>query len=532
MTATTSTSTSATAARMRPVPVSRLVDALREAGQLHGIVGTPPDAVFDLVDDSRRVTPGSAFLAVQGATQDGHAWLPKAREAGATLFIVENRDAALAEGVPALVVQDGRRSAAIAAAAFHDWPARSLTLVAVTGTNGKTTTVGLLRHLLDSAERPAASIGTLGVLLGSVGAEVPGGQGLTTPGPVELQRLLRLLVDRGVKTVSMETSSHALHQHRVDGVQFAAAVFTNLTRDHLDYHGTMDAYRDAKLELLALLAPDGVACFNGDDPTWRGVNGPVRRVLFGTAADADVRARDVVFGATGSRFTLTTPMGQHEVSLPLIGDFNVANALGAAAAAEALGLTVAEIAMKLSQAPQVPGRLERLHTAPTVLRDYAHTPDALERALEAVRPFTTRPDGAPSRLIVLFGCGGDRDRGKRPVMGAIAERLADVTIVTSDNPRTEDPEQILDDIEAGMTRTGHLRIVDRREAIAAALRLAAPHDVVVLAGKGHETYQIRGTTAYPFDERQIVQAIVQEIVQELGHEPARDSASEPGMNAT
>ncbi|WP_331050892.1 UDP-N-acetylmuramoyl-L-alanyl-D-glutamate--2,6-diaminopimelate ligase [Gemmatimonas sp.] len=516
----------ATAYAATHVPVSRIVDALRDAAQLRHLVGALPASITDLVDDSRRVGAGSAFLAVKGAAQDGHTWLPKAQELGAVLAIVEDEDAALAAGLPAIVVHDGRRSAAVAAAAFHDWPARSLTLAAVTGTNGKTTTVGLLRHLLDGGGATSASIGTLGVLIGSSGTEMPGGSGLTTPGPVELQRVLRALVDRGVTHVAMETSSHALHQHRVDGVQFAAAVFTNLTRDHLDYHGTMDAYRDAKLELLPLLAADGTACFNIDDPTWRdavatgGVAAGSRHVTFSGTHDADIAAQDVSFDATGSHFVLTvrddTGMTRHEVSLPLIGDFNVANALGAAAAAIAMGLPAQQVATALSRAPQVPGRLERLRTEPTVLRDYAHTPDALERALQAVRPFTLRPDGAPSRLIVVFGCGGDRDRGKRPVMGGIAEQLADVTIVTSDNPRTEDPERILDDIEAGMTRRDHRRIVDRREAIAEALRIASAHDVVVLAGKGHETYQIRGTTSYPFDERTIVKELWEAMTAEEG----------------
>jgi UDP-N-acetylmuramoyl-L-alanyl-D-glutamate--2,6-diaminopimelate ligase len=213
------------------------------------------------------------------------------------------------------------------------------------------------------------------------------------------------------------------------------------------------------------------------------------------------------------------------VALPLIGDFNVANALGAAAAALALGMPIADVARRLSAAPQVPGRLERLHTAPTVLRDYAHTPDALDRALRAVRPFTQTGDGTASRLIVLFGCGGDRDRGKRPEMGRIAEAFADVVIATSDNPRTEDPDRILDDIEAGMTRRDHRRIVDRREAIALALQIATPHDVVVLAGKGHETYQIRGTTAYPFDEREIVAQLTDPSGQASGHASGSGSAS-------
>jgi UDP-N-acetylmuramoyl-L-alanyl-D-glutamate--2,6-diaminopimelate ligase len=503
----------------RPVDVRLLLDALRDAGLLVSSVGELPHAVTDVIDDSRRVTAGSAFLAVTGAVLDGHAWLPAAKASGAAVALVEDPAAAAAAGLPAIVVRDGRRAAAVAAAAFHGWPARELTLVGVTGTNGKTTTVGLLRHLLDAPERPAASIGTLGVLLGSAGVTMPGGSGLTTPGPVELQRLLRELVDRGVRTVAMEVSSHSLDQRRVDGLAFAAAVFTNLTRDHLDYHGTMEAYRAAKLRLVGLLARDGVALLNADDPSWRGVTNAPASWTFGTESGADISARDITFTSDGSRFLLVSPHGAQSVSLPLIGDFNIANALGAAAVALVLGMPLADVARRLSAAPQVPGRLERVHTAPTVLRDYAHTPDALDRALRAVRPFTRQDDGSASRLIVLFGCGGDRDRGKRPEMGRIAEALADVVIVTSDNPRTEDPARVLDDIEAGMTRRDHVRVVDRRDAIAHALRLATPHDVVLLAGKGHETYQIRGTTSYPFDEREIVTELMAAMPAVLPNRP-------------
>lgn len=496
-----------------PVPVVTLLDALRDAGLLVSHSETLPDTILDLVDDSRRVHPGAAFIAVKGAAQDGHAWLPQVHAAGATLAIVEDPSAATAVGVPFVHVRDGRRAAALTAAAFHGWPARELTLVGVTGTNGKTTTVGLLRHLLDGPSHRAASIGTLGVLLGSEGIALPGGSGLTTPGPVELQRLLRTLVNRGVSRVAMETSSHALDQRRVDGLSFAAAVFTNLTRDHLDYHGTMEAYRAAKLRLVGLLARDGVAVLNAADPAWQGVTNAPRTLTFGTNdVGAQLSARDVEYVASGSRFLLVTPTGAHSVALPLIGDFNIANALGAAAVAYALGMPVAQIADALSKAPQVPGRLELLRTTPTVLRDYAHTPDALDRALRAVRPFTRAEAGRDSRLIVLFGCGGDRDRGKRPEMGRIAEAMADTVIVTSDNPRTEDPERILDDIEAGLTKREHLRIVDRRDAIARALRIAGPHDVIMLAGKGHETYQIRGTTSYPFDESVIVAELSRELL--------------------
>ncbi|MFN9423809.1 UDP-N-acetylmuramoyl-L-alanyl-D-glutamate--2,6-diaminopimelate ligase [Gemmatimonas sp.] len=501
-----------TASRPPAVPVALLVDTLREAGLLVGTSPLLPEVLHDLVDDSRRVTPGAAFVAVRGAAQDGHAWLAAAQAAGATLALAEDAAAAAAVSLPALIVRDGRRAAALAAAAFHGFPARALTLVGVTGTNGKTTTVGLLRHLLDDPHQPAASIGTLGVLLGSRGESMPGGQGLTTPGPVELQRVLRALVDRGIRAVAMETSSHALDQRRVDGLAFAAAVFTNLTRDHLDYHGTMEAYRAAKLRLVGLLSADGVAAFNIDDPSWRGITSAPRTVTFSVHdPGADVTARDIRYHAGGSRFLLVTPTGAHPVSLPLIGDFNIANALGAAAAALAVGAPVARVAERLSSAPQVPGRLELLRTSPTVLRDYAHTPDALDRALRAVRPFTRESVDRASRLIVVFGCGGDRDRGKRPEMGRIAEELADVAVVTSDNPRTEDPERILDDIAAGMSHGTRARITDRREAIAHALRIAGPHDVIVLAGKGHETYQIRGTTTYPFDESVIVNELARDL---------------------
>jgi UDP-N-acetylmuramoyl-L-alanyl-D-glutamate--2,6-diaminopimelate ligase len=357
----------------------------------------------------------------------------------------------------------------------------------------------MLRHLLDAEGHRAASIGTVGVLVGSEGTPHGADTGLTTPGPLDLQRLLRSLVDAGVRTVAMEVSSHALDQHRVDGLDFEAAIFTNLSRDHLDYHRTMDAYRAAKARLVEYLAPHGTVVINADDAAWRALVTPRRKVSFSTrVTSAEVHAQDIEFTPSGSRWTLVVGGERREVRLPLIGDFNVSNALGAAAAAYALGMRTGAIAERLTTVPQVPGRLEVVHDRPAVLRDYAHTPDALERALAAVRPF------ARGRLIVVFGAGGDRDRGKRPVMGAIAARLADLAIVTSDNPRTEDPEQIMTDIEGGMRGQEHERIGDRRQAIARALEIAAPDDVVVLAGKGHETYQIRGTDKLPFDEKQIV----------------------------
>ncbi|MEP6764550.1 MAG: UDP-N-acetylmuramoyl-L-alanyl-D-glutamate--2,6-diaminopimelate ligase, partial [Gemmatimonadaceae bacterium] len=308
-------------------------------------------------------------------------------------------------------------------------------------------------------------------------------------------------------------------QRRVDGLSFGAAVFTNLTRDHLDYHVTMDAYRDAKARLIGLLAKGGTAVVNTDDAAWRALPHADKTLTFGLNVQSDVSARNIEYASDGSRFLLVSDGGAVPVALPLIGEFNLSNALATAATALALGLPLVDIAQRLESAPQIPGRLEKLRTEPTVLRDYSHTPDSLERAIIAVRPFAIAIASASasasansnltagtltSRLIVVFGCGGDRDRGKRSVMGEVAERLADHVILTSDNPRTENPERILDDIEAGMKRKDHERIEDRRQAIAHALEIAQPNDVILLAGKGHETYQIRGTTSHHFDEKEIV----------------------------
>ena len=477
------------------IPLNRITAALTAANLLVEVRGNLPDDVTSVEDDSRRVTRGSLFVAVHGSERDGHDFLQRAGAAGATVAVVEDQKRA---SLPAIVVRDGRKAAAVVAAAAYDWPARALRLTGITGTNGKTTTAHMLRHVLDAPKHRAASIGTVGTLIGSEGRSL-GDVGLTTPGPIELQRTLRTLVDEGVHDVVMEVSSHALHQHRVEGVAFDAVVFTNLSRDHLDYHRTMEAYRDAKARLLEYLAPHGTVVVNADDPAWRALATHRRKVSFSTRVQsAEVHAQDLDFSPTASQWTLVLAGEARRVRLPLIGDFNVSNALGAAAAAFALGLSLDTIAERLGSVPQVPGRLEVVHEQPTVLRDYAHTPDALERALQAVRPFTQ------GRLIVVFGAGGDRDRGKRPEMGAIAERLADYAIVTSDNPRTENPDAIIDEIEAGMHGQHHERIEDRREAIGRALSMAEGEDVVLLAGKGHETYQVRGAEKLPFDEKVIV----------------------------
>jgi UDP-N-acetylmuramoyl-L-alanyl-D-glutamate--2,6-diaminopimelate ligase len=466
---------------------------LVEAPDLH----TWPE-LTGLTADSRKVERGMLYCAVRGSVQDGHQFVAAARQRGAAAALVEREQDA---DLPQVLVRDGRRAATVAAETWYGRPAAKLDLVGVTGTNGKTTTVTLLRHVLTALE-PMGSIGTLGAF-DSEGEVVPSEAGnLTTPGPIDLQATLAALVERGARGAAMEVSSHSLDQGRVDGLVFRAGVFTNLTRDHLDYHKTLEEYFRAKAKLLGYLAPDGLEVVNADDPAWARLRREHRRVTFGERGGGDVTARRVSLDATGARFELVTPMGDAPVHLPLLGRFNVANALGVAACAWGLGVPVETVAERLTDAPQVPGRMERIAARPTmVLRDYAHTPDALERAIETLRPLTA------GRLIVVFGAGGDRDRGKRAPMGDIAVRLADLAIATSDNPRTEDPERILDEVEAGMRAKPHERVTERRRAIARALELARPGDTVLLAGKGHETYQVIGTEKQHFDEREVVREL-------------------------
>jgi len=478
--------------------LAEIVSALARAG----ILVEPPDLhtwpeITGLTADSRKVEPGMLYCAVRGAVEDGHQFLPEARRRGAAAALVEREQAV---DLLQVLVRDGRRGAAVAAETWYGKPGAKLDLIGVTGTNGKTTSVTLARHVLSALE-PMGSIGTIGAF-DPAGERVPSEAGnLTTPGPIDLQATLAELVRRGARGAALEVSSHSLDQGRVEGLVFRAGLFTNLTRDHLDYHKTLDDYFGAKARLLHYLAPDGLEVVNADDPAWRRLRREHRRVTFGERA-GEVTARRVTLDASGSRFELVTPTGDASVRLPLLGRFNVSNALSVAACAWGLGVDVETVADRLSQAPQVPGRMERIATQPcAVLRDYAHTPDALERALETLRPLT------PGRLIVVFGAGGDRDRGKRAPMGEAAARLADIAIATSDNPRTENPESILDEVEAGMRAKPHHREVDRREAIALALKLARPGDTVLLAGKGHETYQVIGTEKQPFDERRVVREL-------------------------
>ena len=453
------------------------------------------DPVREITTDSRTAAPGALFIATRGSQEDGHRYVPQAIERGAAAVVVERR---MPVPVPQLVVRDGRRAAIALARAWHHDPAASLRLFGVTGTNGKTTTVGILAHLLNRAG-DTGTIGTLGAFDGAREL-LPATGSLTTPGPVELHATFAALRDRGVRQVVMETSSHSLDQGRLDGLCFEGVIFTNLTQDHLDYHGTMEQYRAAKLRLLGLAGKDAVVAINADDPAWDVIPRSASTVTYGRGPDADLRAVDPVADARGCRFRVTGRFGTAEISVPLPGGFNVANALAASAGGLGTGLSLTLIAERLASAPPVPGRMERIVSEPgLVLRDYAHTPDALLRALETLRPLTR------GRLVVVFGCGGDRDRGKRPIMGRIAGTTADFTVVTSDNPRTEDPDRIIEEIVVGLPPGApYLRFTDRREAIREALGTIQPGDTLLLAGKGHETYQVLGSEKVPFDEREIV----------------------------
>ncbi len=479
--------------------VSQVVAALEGAGVAVGSV-TPVDGgvggvkVAGVQQDSRRVRPGDLFVAWSGAVHDAHEYVARAAAAGAAAAIVERPvpDAPL----PQIQVDNARLAAAVASGFVAGSPWRDLDTVGVTGTNGKTTTALLLRGLLDR-QAPTAAIGTLGVI-GPDGRVREGTEGLTTPDPVQLSGWLSALVRVGVSRVVLESSSHALDQYRLDGLRFDVAAFTNLSRDHLDYHGAMEGYLAAKARLLELGRSGCTAVINADDPAWNALRprGPVVTYGLGPAA---LRAHDLRMSLGGSSFRLRWNGRVVPATLPLPGAFNVSNALCAAACALVLGHTLEDVRDGLREAAPVAGRLELVVREPfAVLIDFAHTPDALEKVLAAMRPLV------PGRLIVVFGAGGDRDPAKRPAMGAAVARYADLAVVTSDNPRTEDPASIVAQVSAGVSGCDSVQIIDRRAAIRRALDAAAPGDTVLLAGKGHETVQIVGTERRPFDERDIV----------------------------
>lgn len=475
--------------------IQGVLTALDEAGLLVEAPQAMPE-ITGVTDDSRSVRPGMLFCAVAGTVYDGHRFIPEAIEAGATVIVVSHQ---VSGEVQQILCRDSRLAASVAAAHWYGEPGRDISLIGVTGTNGKTTTVSLIRHILNE-EGTVGSIGTLGAI-DSHGRPLEGHDALTTPGSVELQEVLAALRRSGVSTVVMEASSHALHQGRLATLELAAGVFTNLTHEHLDYHGTLEQYLGAKALLVDCVRDDGALVINADDEAWAGLTprSSQRTVTFGTSS-ADVLVSEIEYGRTGSRCTIGFDGVRVSAVIPLPGHFNVSNAAAAATVAWALGMEPVAIAKRIASAEPVPGRMELLVQGEfSVIRDYAHTPDALERAITALRPVTG------GRLIVLFGAGGDRDKRKRRAMGEIAERLADIAVVTSDNPRTEDPDAIMDDIETGMPRRNHVRITDRREAVYHAIALLEPDDCLLLAGKGHEICQIIGTDAVPFDEREIVE---------------------------
>ncbi len=451
--------------------------------------------VSGVQQDSRAVTPGDLFVAWAGSTHDAHEFLGGAVAAGAAAAIVERPVPGVS--VPLIQVDNARLAAAVASGFVAGAPWRKLRTVGVTGTNGKTTTALLLRGLLGREARCAA-IGTLGVV-GPDGRLEAGTAELTTPGPIRLAGWLAELARDGVAGVVVESSSHALDQFRLDGIRFDVTAFTNLTRDHLDYHGSRDRYLGAKARLLDLGKRGATAVINADDEAWRALRPRGPTVTYGVRSSTDLRAAGVRLSSRGSSFELVWRGGRYPVDLPLPGGFNVSNALCAAACALALGQEPGRVADGLAEASPVPGRLECIVRKPfDVFVDFAHTPDALDQVLKALRPLVS------GRLIVVFGAGGDRDPTKRPEMGAAASRHADLVVVTSDNPRTEDPAEIAAQVSSGVSAVDAVEIVDRREAICRALDGAEPGDGVLLAGKGHETYQIVGTEKRPFDERAIV----------------------------
>jgi UDP-N-acetylmuramoyl-L-alanyl-D-glutamate--2,6-diaminopimelate ligase len=477
-------------------------ERLRAVGEPARWRGTPPEAFAGFGTDSRTVGAGDLFCAILGTRVDGHRFLSEVATAEAGAAVVEEVDRDV--DLPQLKVADARRAAAHLASLFRGDPGDRLRLVGVTGTNGKTTTVWMLQHLLEGAGLRAGSIGTLGTIRPN--GRVREGE-LTTPGPVALMGSLADLADAGAEAAALEVSSHALDQRRVDALRFEAAVFTTLTREHLEYHPDMESYRAAKLRLVERVAADGSCAVLAGEEAWARVDFGGRRVVrYGQAPEADVRAEDLEEERDGIAFRLRDGSWSARVRLPMPGRMNVTNALGAWAAARSLGARPEVLADHLEDLPQVPGRFEVLRREPpAVIRDYAHTPDAVRRALATLR------SGLAGRLLVVFGAGGDRDPGKRPLLGEAVAEQADLAFVTTDNPRSEDPREISAQVIASMPTERYRVVLDRRQAIRDAMAEAGPGDLVVLLGKGHETYQHVGERKLPFDEARIVRRVAAEL---------------------
>jgi UDP-N-acetylmuramoyl-L-alanyl-D-glutamate--2,6-diaminopimelate ligase len=463
--------------------------------------------------DSRSVTPGSVFVAVRGQVSDGASFAAEAIRRGAIAVISESQ-APPSCPVPWIVVKDARLSLALLSDAVYGHPSRSMQVVGITGTNGKTTTAYLLQRLFESAGIRAGLLGTVAYRIG----EQEKSSSKTTPEAPEVQGMLREMVDCGCGACVMEVSSHALALRRVDGTRFCAAVFTNLTRDHLDFHGDMEQYFHAKRRLFEMLPAGAPAIVNADDPKGQALLAMRPGMLsYGVEEPADVRCGPVSFSLEGLEFEIQTPSGPVSIRSPLLGRPNLYNILAAAAAAVALDLPLDAIREGIASVELVPGRFQVVSVPGddiTVIVDYAHTDDALRNLLETARPLAGR------RLITVFGCGGDRDRSKRPLMGAVAARLSDLVVITSDNPRSEDPFRIIEEIKLGLGSASpkpiagrperqperipaSITIADRRSAISRAIALAKPGDMVVIAGKGHEKYQVIGSRILPFDDVEV-----------------------------
>lgn len=500
------------------------------------VSGSMATDITGIAYDSRRVSSGALFVALRGQRSDGLDYVGQAVEAGAAAVMSEEPPPYDAS-VPWVQVKDGRVAMAFAASAFFGNPSASLVVAGVTGTNGKTTTAFLLHHLLKSAWHRCGLIGTIGVETGE--SWLPAS--LTTPEAVETQGLMEQMRGEGCRGVVMEVSSHGLVQHRLDGIRFTAGVFTNLSQDHLDFHGNMEAYFVAKKRLFDLMAGQRnppakgdkesgpVMVVNSDDRFGKRLVEErfenIKLVTYGLGTGCDFRASDIRSDLNGTVFQLEMGRRSMLVRTPLIGVFNVYNTLAALAAAHGLNLNLREAVANLADAPQIPGRLESVGGRQINFRvyvDYAHTPDALEQALKTLRGLN------PERIITVFGCGGDRDHQKRPLMGRVVDRLSDGAFVTSDNPRSEEPGKIIKEIVAGMGRGGFQVIEGRREAIRAAIDMAGSRDIVLIAGKGHEDYQEIKGTRHPFDDRKVARQYIAATVEDRDERKREQLEEEEG----
>lgn len=465
--------------------------------------------------DSRKIQRGDLFVAIKGTLADGHKFIDTAITNGAKAVVIEN-DAVLPDsffmhaGVVKIVVGDTRRALAIISGNFFGHPARKLKLIGVTGTNGKTTTTYLIKQLLESSPSLRGKVGMIGTIEYIIGDEhIPATH--TTPESLELNRLFVQMVEKKCTHVVMEVSSHSLHQNRVHGLEFAAAVFTNLTQDHLDYHGTMERYFASKKILFDNLPVSSSAVTNADDG-WglkivRNTSGST--LTYGIVRNSDVHATNISLSIDSTKFVIEHQTEKMEIHSQLVGRFNVQNILAACSVGIALGIPKPAIRSGVASLTSVPGRFERVISPAgwSAIIDYAHTPDALEKCLSTIHDVL--PPNRSNKIITVFGAGGDRDKTKRPLMGKVVDTLSDVIIVTSDNPRTENPHAIIDDVSAGIQRKENVYTdVDRRSAITKALTMAQRGDVVLIAGKGHEDYQVIGTTKHHFSDREVVGEVI------------------------